>query len=105
MGSQKGLLSHHRPHTCRVHPSLSSNTRAYPAKALIYGFVEGYHTCRLGQLLIVLDVKARRDGGVAERLHTSCRHVLAVLEIQGGERTKAAQSLQCLVRDLGVPEV
>jgi hypothetical protein len=64
--------------------------------------LEGYSGAAL---LVVLDLKARGDGGVAERLHASCRHVLALLEVEGGECTEAAQSLQRLVRDVGVAEV
>jgi hypothetical protein len=32
-----------------------------------------------------IDVQARGGGGVAERLHTSCRHLVAVAEIEGRE--------------------
>jgi hypothetical protein len=39
-----------------------------------------------------LDAQARGGGGAAERLHASSRHVLAPFELEGGERTEAAQS-------------
>jgi hypothetical protein len=62
------------------------------------------HCGALLVVLVVLDLKARGDGGVAERLHASSRHVLALLEVEGGERTEAAQSLQRLVGDVGLAE-
>jgi hypothetical protein len=64
--------------------------------------LEGYSGAAL---LVELDLKVRGDGGVAERLHSSCFHYVAILQSEGGERTEAAQSLQRLVRDVKEAEV
>jgi hypothetical protein len=42
--------------------------------------MEGYHGAAL---LSELDVQARGGGGAAERLHASCRHLVAAAEIEG----------------------
>jgi hypothetical protein len=43
-----------------------------------YNTMEGYHGA---ELLSEPDVQARGSGGAAERLHASCRHVVAVAEV------------------------
>ena len=43
-----------------------------------YSTMEGYHAAAL---LLACDAQARGDGGVAERLHASCRHLVAVAEV------------------------
>ena len=48
--------------------------------------LESYHAAALGILLFADDVQARGGGGAAERLHASCRHLVAVAEVQGRER-------------------
>jgi hypothetical protein len=49
--------------------------------------MEGY---RAAALLSAGDVQARGGGGVAERLHASGRHLVAVVEAERGERGQAA---------------
>jgi hypothetical protein len=39
--------------------------------------MEGYHKA----LLSVFDVQARGGGGAAERLHTSCPHLVSLAEV------------------------
>jgi len=46
------------------------------------------------------DVQARRGCGAAERLHASCRHLVAVTEVQLGESGQAAESEHSLVGDV-----
>ena len=44
------------------------------------------------------DVQARGGGGAAERLHASCRHIVAAAEVEGCERGEAAPSSHPHVR-------
>jgi hypothetical protein len=48
-----------------------------------YSTMEGYHDAALP---VELDVQVRGGGGVAERLHASCRHLVAGAEVERRER-------------------
>ena len=55
--------------------------------------LEGYHAAA-----VACDVQARGGGGAAERLHASCRHIVAAAEVEGCERGEAAPSSHPHVR-------